>query len=228
MASHHPIVDPILPELRAALAGSGAAGPRGIPMLSTVDGVGETPDIRCRTLGGQPAQPGALQPRRSPPRGATRTTFVEISPHPLLTHAITDTLGEHHHHALGTLLRDTHDTLTFHTNLNAAHTTHPPDTEHPPEPHPRCPPPPGTTPTTGSPPARGTPAGTHPLLGIGVTDPTNGARVWESTLGPDLLWLGDHRVDDACVLPGAAYAEIALAAVTDAFGADDDASMDDP
>src|ERR1700752_1259543 len=62
------------------------------------------------------------------------------------------------------------------------------------------------------------PAGTHPLLGIGVTDPTNGMRVWESRLGPDLLWLSDHRVDDACVLPGAAYAEMALAAATAAFG----------
>ena len=62
----------------------------------------------------------------------------------------------------------------------------------------------------------------HPLLGIGVTDPTNGTRVWESTLGPDFLWLGDHCVDDVCVLPGAAYAELALAAVTETFGTDGD------
>ena len=62
----------------------------------------------------------------------------------------------------------------------------------------------------------------HPLLGIGVTDPTNGTRVWESTLSPDYLWLGDHCVDDGCVLPGAAYAELALAAVTEAFGTDSD------
>ena len=60
-------------------------------------------------------------------------------------------------------------------------------------------------------------ADTHPLLGIGVTDPTNGTRVWESELGPDLLWLGDHVIDDLVVLPGAAYAEVALAAATDAF-----------
>ncbi|WP_139797200.1 SDR family NAD(P)-dependent oxidoreductase, partial [Mycobacterium malmoense] len=59
---------------------------------------------------------------------------------------------------------------------------------------------------------------THPLLGIGVTDPTNGTRVWECELGPDLLWLADHVIDDLCVLPGAAYAEVALAAATDAFG----------
>lgn len=48
---------------------------------------------------------------------------------------------------------------------------------------------------------------THPLLGVGVTDPTNGTRVWESELDPDLLWLADHVIDDLVVLPGAAYAE---------------------
>ena len=57
----------------------------------------------------------------------------------MLTHAISDTLGEVHHHSIGTLARDTHDTLTFHTNLNATHTTQRPDTEHPPEPHPLIP-----------------------------------------------------------------------------------------
>ncbi|WP_191498849.1 SDR family NAD(P)-dependent oxidoreductase, partial [Mycobacterium simulans] len=91
---------------------------------------------------------------------------------------------------------------------------------HPPEPHPQLP----NTPwqhtrhwiSAGS----GTPhaAHAHPLLGIGVNDPTNGTRVWECEVGPDLLWLGDHCVDDTCVLPGAAYADIALAAATDTFG----------
>ena len=70
---------------------------------------------------------------------ATHTTFIEISPHPLLTFAISDTLGDTHHHALGTLARDTHDTVSFHTALNTTHTTHPPDTEHPPGPHPQLP-----------------------------------------------------------------------------------------
>ena len=154
--------------------------------------------------------------------GVEHGTFVEISPHPLLTHAITDTLAEVHHHSIGTLQRDTHDTLTFHTNLNATHTARPPHTEHPPEPHPLIP----TTPwhhshhwVSGT---SAVPVAAHPLLGIGVTDPTNGTRVWESTLGPDFLWLGDHCVDDACVLPGAAYAELALAAVTEALGTDTD------
>ena len=71
--------------------------------------------------------------------GADYATFVEVSPHPVLTYAISDTLGEVHHHSIGTLQRDTHDTLTFHTNLNATHTVQPPKTDHPPEPHPVIP-----------------------------------------------------------------------------------------
>ncbi|WP_369739237.1 beta-ketoacyl synthase N-terminal-like domain-containing protein [Mycobacterium servetii] len=71
--------------------------------------------------------------------GAEHGTFVEVSPHPLLTDAIGDTLAGVHHHSLGTLARDTHDTLTFHTNLNAAHTAKAPDTEHPAGPPPLLP-----------------------------------------------------------------------------------------
>ena len=154
--------------------------------------------------------------------GAEHGMFVEVSPHPVLTYAIDETLTQVHHHSVGTLARDTHDTLTFHTNLNATHTIRPPQLPHPPEPHSVLP----ATPwhhthhwISGS---SAIPVAGHPLLGMGVTDPTNGIRVWESTLGPDLLWLGDHCVDDACVLPGAVYAELALAAVTEAFGADSD------
>jgi phthiocerol/phenolphthiocerol synthesis type-I polyketide synthase A len=66
-------------------------------------------------------------------------TFIEISPHPLLTNTIRNTLGEVHHHSVGTLHSDTHDTLAFHSNLNATHTTQPPDTAHPAGPHPVIP-----------------------------------------------------------------------------------------
>ena len=71
--------------------------------------------------------------RRRPPH------LHRDQPHPLLTKAITDTLGERHHHSLGTLRRDCHDTIEFHTNLHATHTIHPPRTEHPAEPHPPLP-----------------------------------------------------------------------------------------
>ena len=109
---------------------------------------------------------------------------------------------------------------TFHTNLNATYTTHPPQTPHPAEPHPRpthhplAPHPPLDQPIGYGSACRGEPipcwvsaSPTRPMAhGFG-----------KARLRPDLLWLGDHCIDDACVLPGAAYAEIALAAATDAF-----------
>ena len=71
---------------------------------------------------------------------ADHGTFIEISPNPILTHSIGETLGEVHHHALPTLVRDGDDTLSFHTSLNATHTVHPPVTPHPPGPHVALPP----------------------------------------------------------------------------------------
>ena len=56
-----------------------------------------------------------------------------------MAHAISETLGDAHHHSVGTLSRDTDDTVRFHTNLNAVHTTQPPTTPHPPGPAPVLP-----------------------------------------------------------------------------------------
>ena len=219
VASHTALMDPILSELHSALADLTPKTPA-IPFLSTVA------DTTMPRLDAQYWVDNVRRPVRFSQAISTaakeHTTFVEISPHPTLTHAITETLGSAtHHHSIGTLQRDTHDTLTFHTNLNTTHTSNPPGTPHPPEPHPVLP----ATPwhhtrhwASGSTPTRV--VGTHPLLGIGVTDPTSGTRVWESTIGPDVLWLGDHRIDDACVLPGAVYAELALAAAIEAFDSD--------
>jgi phthiocerol/phenolphthiocerol synthesis type-I polyketide synthase C len=220
VASHHPVIDPILPELQVALAGLAPRPPR-IPIISTVDNAGPTPVFDAPHWAANLRNPVRFS-QAVAAAGADHCTFVEISPHPLLTHAISDTLGENHHHSQGTLARDADDTVTFHTNLN---TTRPAQGVHrredpSPQPRPALP----LTPWhhthhriaigTGT-----TRPGTHPLLGIGVTDPLNGIRIWESTLGPDVLWLSDHRVGEACVLPGAAYAELALAAVTEVFGA---------
>ncbi len=217
--SHHPLMDPVLPELRAALADLAPRAPV-IPVFSTTAGDGSVP-----VFDGQYWAANLRQPVRFSQAIAAaaeqHATFIEISPHPMLTHAIDETLADTHHHSIPTLVRDTDETLTFHTNFNATHTTHPPKTEHPPEPHPVLPGAPWHHgrhwfKTSATPMAEGT----HPFLGWGVTDPTNGTRIWEGRLSPDLLWLGDHRVDEACVLPGAVYAELALAAADEAFGTD--------
>jgi phthiocerol/phenolphthiocerol synthesis type-I polyketide synthase C len=220
VASHHRIIDPVLAPLRAALADVSPRAAR-IPLLSTTtvegDWTGRVGDADYWVAN-----------LRNPVRftqavaaaGPHHARFIEVSPHPLLTHAISETLTEHHHHAIPTLVRDTDDTVTFHTNLNAVHTTSPPPTDHPPEPHPTIP----TTPWHHThhwitPPTPQKVAAGHPLLGVGVTDPASGIRIWENSIGPDDLWLSEHSVDDVCVLPGAAYAEIALAAMTEAFDA---------
>ncbi|GHE43937.1 type I polyketide synthase [Streptomyces longispororuber] len=50
----------------------------------------------------------------------------------------------------------------------------------------------------------------HPLLGERLPGPL---PLWEATVEPQLVpWLGDHLVDDAVVVPAAAYAEMVLAA----------------
>ena len=154
--------------------------------------------------------------------GATHATFIEISPHPLLTHAITDTLGSTHHHSLATLLRDTHDTLTFHTHLNTTHTTHPPHTDHPPEPHPSLP----TTPwhhthhwittrdrgnATGSAPRAGT------LLGEHVTvSSTPAAHLWQARLVPEAKpYPGHHRLHGVEVVPVSVLLQTMLTAAAE-------------
>ena len=204
VASHHRTVDPILPELRAALADL-APQPPAIPMVSTVTG-DHSP--RCDA-------DYWVANLRTPVRfaeaiaaaGAAHSIFVEISPHPLLTHAITENLADVHHHALGTLTRDTPDTLTFHTNLNATHTTHPPATDHPPEPHPHLP----TTPwhhthhwiTTSkrrwsaAAPKIGT------LLGEGFTVSSQPViHVWQARLAPNAKpYPGYHRLHGLEVVP---------------------------
>jgi len=139
VASHHPIVDPILPELRALLADLRPQPPT-IPVVTTamtaIDGGAAAFDADYWAAN-----------LRNPVRfrdavaraGVEHGMFVEVSPHPLLTYAINDTLGEVHHHSIGTLQRDTDDTLTFHTYLNATNTVHPPEVAHPAEPHPPIP-----------------------------------------------------------------------------------------
>ncbi|ORV44320.1 polyketide synthase [Mycolicibacter engbaekii] len=143
VASHTALMDPILPELRAALEHL-TPEVATIPFYSTVTEA-------AMPAGGMPildagywvdnVRKPALLTQAVAAAAAEYTTFVEVSAHPILTHAIADTveaLGGHHH-AVGTLVRDGDDAVSFHTNLNRTHTTQPPQTPHPPEPHPVLP-----------------------------------------------------------------------------------------
>ena len=142
VASHHAMMDPILPELREALAGLAPRLPL-IPVISTVENAGAAPLFDADHWVANVRNPVRFS-QAVATAGATHCTFIEISPHPVLTKAISDTLddpgtGNAHHHSLGTLQRDAHDTVAFHTNLNATHTVRPLLGEHPPEPHPAIP-----------------------------------------------------------------------------------------
>ncbi|MDP0398897.1 type I polyketide synthase [Tsukamurella strandjordii] len=115
VASHHRTVDPILDELRAELACLAPRKPT-IPVLSTV-------------LAGDTAPPFDADywasNLRSPVRFAAAVadaadrwgTFVEVSPHPVLTHAVTECLPGSRHHVTGTVARDGDERLDFHTAL---------------------------------------------------------------------------------------------------------------
>ena len=205
VASHHPIIDPVLPALREALADLSPRRPT-IPLITTTLESGPATfdaDYWCANL-------------RNPVRfsqAITRAaednaTFVEVSPHPVLTYAIDDTLTDVHHHSVGTLQRDGDDAVTFHTNLNATYTDRPPTSPHPAEPHPTLP----TTPwhhsrhwithrerprTTGFVPVPGTLLGEHIVV---ATTPTT--HVWRAELSPDTKpYPGHHRLHGLDVVP---------------------------
>ncbi|MGV0742695.1 SDR family NAD(P)-dependent oxidoreductase [Mycolicibacterium sp. XJ870] len=137
VASHNVLMDPILPELRAALADLRPSSPA-IPFLSTVDNGATTALLDADYWAANVRQPVRLKDAVTA-AAAEHTTFVEISPHPVLAGAITETLGDSHHHSVGTLWREGDDAVSFHTNLNRTHTAQPPNTAHPPGPHPELP-----------------------------------------------------------------------------------------
>ncbi|WP_345000658.1 type I polyketide synthase, partial [Tsukamurella soli] len=222
VASHHATVDPILAELRTALSGIAPTTPS-IPLFSTVR-PGETAPVMDADYWvdnlRQPVQFTAAVAAAAQRFG----TFIEASPHPLLTHGLAETIaatGSSSPFAnatvLPTLLRGEDETVTFHTH-RADLTAAPPAPSEgrlvdlPPRPWRRT----QYWARSGS--GAGTPSGAHPLLGVHVELP-GGGHVWQADVGTaGLPWLGDHRVHGQAILPAAGFAEIALAAAADAAG----------
>jgi phthiocerol/phenolphthiocerol synthesis type-I polyketide synthase A len=137
VASHTALMDPVLPELRAALADLAPEAPT-IPFISTVADAATTPALDADYWVANLRQPVRLRQAISA-AAEHNATFIEVSPHPTLMHAVTETLESTHHHSIGTLSRDGDDTVSFHTNLNSTCVLHPPQLPHPPEPHPVLP-----------------------------------------------------------------------------------------
>jgi phthiocerol/phenolphthiocerol synthesis type-I polyketide synthase B len=138
VASHTAFMNPILRELRSALADLTPEIPT-IPFYSTVTEDTAAPLLDAEYWVANVRRPARLS-QAVTAAAQDHTTFIEISAHPILTHAVSDTLDSMtHQHSVGTLWRDGDDTVSFHTNLNTIHTSHPPQTRHPVEPHPVLP-----------------------------------------------------------------------------------------
>ncbi|MCV7165650.1 type I polyketide synthase [Mycobacterium stomatepiae] len=146
VAPHNPAMDALQPAMRAELADLAPQAPT-IPIISTT-----YPDLDIRPA--FDAEHWAINMRNpvhfqqaiahaGSPAGGPYHTFIEISGHPLLTQAISETLHSAQHGSkyvsIGSLQRNTDDTISFRTSVNTVRTTHPPQTPHPPEPHTQIP-----------------------------------------------------------------------------------------
>ena len=221
IASHHRVMDPVLPELRSALADLTPSVPT-IPFITTAYEASDgTPVLGAEYWAANLRNPVRFS-QAVIAAGRSYGTFVEISPHPLLTHAIGDTLGTDDHEVLSTVNRHHPEGLYFHLQLAAI------------EARPNG----AVTPSV----VRGqlaeiprTPwqhvthwlanrsssweSGTgHPLLGTHVEVPPDGQHVWQGDVGTEAVpWLTDHDVHGLHVLPAAAIVEMVLAAACEAL-----------
>ncbi|WP_187414402.1 type I polyketide synthase [Nonomuraea sp. PA05] len=223
VASHTSQMDPILADLRTALADL-TPRPVELRFYSTVpadprapvrhDGAYWAANLREVVKLEQAVRAAADDGHR---------VFVEIGPHPVLAQAMNDTLASRGDTLVAaSLSRDQDERISFATQVAALHCAglaigwaavergEPADV-------------PATTWdrrrfVADPPPLRRPPAG-HPLAGVEVSDPDgSGRRLWQGKPGPqELPWLSDHRVDGVPVLPGAAFGEMALAAAAGFF-----------
>ncbi|WP_347221347.1 extracellular solute-binding protein, partial [Mycolicibacterium poriferae] len=212
-----------------ALAYLRPAAPK-IPLVSTVAYAGSEPLYSADYWAANLRNPVRFS-QAVHEAGADHANFIEISPHPLLTHAISDTLAaqptSRSFHVGATVNRDHPETVAFHAQLAAvrppavklpdgaagAHLADVPPTAWQHEPYWMA------DRSTGR-----EFSGAHPLLGMHVELPSGHGHVWQSDVGLDPHpWLGDHLVHGLPVMPGAGFAEIVLAAGCEALGRPADA-----
>lgn len=223
VASHHSIIDPILPELRNALADLVPQTPI-IPIITTTHEHTQAvmdADYWAANLRNPVRFHQAIAQAVSGVGGFNRTchSFIEISPHPVLTHAITDTVGGSGGHVVTSAMnRDLDQTLFFHAQLATVGVTESDSAKGrlvdlPPTPwqHSRF--------WVADRSAMSELAVAHPLLGVHVEMPGSGDHGWQADVGTDVCpWLADHKVFGQPIMPAAAFAEIAVAAASEALG----------
>jgi mycocerosic acid synthase len=232
VASHSPQVDPILDELAAALADLNPMPPKVAYYSATLFDPRERPvcdgrywvDNLRNTVQFAAAVQAALEDGYR--------VFAELSPHPLLTHAVEQNArsldmsaaalaGMRREqplpHGLRGLLTDLHSAgaaVDFSVLYPAGRLV---DAPLPAWTHRRL-----FIESDGQEQkAQGASTiAVHPLLGSHVRLMEEPERhVWQTDVGTaTLTWLGDHQVHNVAALPGAAYCEMALAAAGEVFG----------
>ena len=223
VASHHPTIDPILPDLRSELAGLRPTAPK-IPLISTTgDRRGGVPAFDAEYWAANLRNPVRFS-QAIAAAAENHACFIEVSPHPLLVHAINDSVAAVRPAGdvlvQGTGSRDSDEAVTFHTQLATARPgrtlTASPDgrlSDLPPTPWQHT-----SFWIADRAMGRGAP-GAHPLLGAHVELPSGRDHVWQADIGTDLIpWLADHKVHGQPILPAAAYADMVLAAGSEALG----------
>jgi phthiocerol/phenolphthiocerol synthesis type-I polyketide synthase D len=151
------------------------------------------------------------------------TTFVEVSPHPLLTHGIGETLASvssrDRFNVAAAMKRGDDETLSVHEQLATLGVTAQ-DTDGR-----RRVDIPASPWLHASYWVEKKPAGqrltnVHPLLGAHVEMPSGHEHVWQTDIGVETLpWLADHTIQGRAVVSAAGFAEMALAAAGQALGA---------
>ena len=220
VASHTSFMEPIVGELQEQLADLVPAAPR-IGFFSTaVDPAGPTPVLDAAYWAANVRRP-ALVSQAITAAAVHHGTFIEISPHPILTHAIigtAETATTEPVLVTSTLRRGEDEVLSFHLNLAELRL------------------PPNGSPAGGFAElptaawlhtvhwiAASTQSGQapdiHPLLGVHVELLTGGEHIWQNDLCPATLpWLTVHPGYGQVVLPAAALIEMALAAASQTLG----------
>ncbi|MCX5127240.1 type I polyketide synthase [Streptomyces sp. NBC_00347] len=232
IGAHSPLVDPLLGELTAALGDIEPGTPRVAYYSCTSEDPRERPALDAGYWAANLRRPVRLtEAVRAAAEDGLRV-FMEVSPHPVVAQSVLETVlktdGAHRGRStvLGTLGRGAPTGASLAgalATLHCAGVTLPRQSvpagrpaelpayawQHQSFPRPRRAP-------VDSP--------AHPLLGHRITLPGTPVRhVWQSRVGADRLpWLDDHRVQGTPVLPGTAYAELALACACEAFGAGPD------
>ncbi|MFJ8495120.1 SDR family NAD(P)-dependent oxidoreductase [Streptomyces sp. NPDC094038] len=228
VASHSSQVDPLLETLREQLK-SIQPGRGHVPIRSTVTGelsTGEEMDADywVRNLREEVLLNAAVTTEIE---AASGVTFIEVSPHPILTSAVKDSLPEGRSDALvvASLMRDNDDVASLLASVAQLHKAGYPvrlealfeDPAH----YVRLPEYPWQhTDFWPEQQANELTHARHPLLGAHAAD-EDGSHRWEGQI--DLgrnAYLLEHQVQGLPILPGTAYVELALAAAAEAIGSD--------